>query len=419
MTRLRKISVKYLFQLAPHILLFSLIIYILFYFYIRGFIPHDEGWIISPAERITQGDLPYRDFHYLYLPGVAYVVAFGFKLFGVSILVSRIVSMIFALIAIYCLFQISRIISKNTYAYLIPVSIFIAWGPSHLNFAHPTMFAVFGGIVTSLLLYLYRKRPIFLLFAGLTTGLTFLFKQNFGIALLINNFIFFILEDKVRNKKFISQHILGIILFPGIMLIYFFFTNSFIPFFQDMYFFMIQEMIEKGVQATPFIYPDIWYKEIAKTLFYISPLLISIPAIYLSYKRNKKILFFATFSALYYLIGIRPTTDYVHVVGLLSLTGIPLLMIISLTKNKYSKIVSYMVALGFLVLGVYTALFMNYYRWNTPLIAQNTYTADQRLGILTDLGTHIAVSELQDYFSKHPTRNDYMFVDSFAPSFYV
>lgn len=419
MTKSRKVSLPNFFSLLPHILLFFLIIVTLFFFYTRGFIPHDEGWILSPAERITQGDIPYRDFHYLYLPGVAYLIALGFKLFGVSILVSRIVSMLFALISVFCLFLISRIINKNTYSYVIPVITFIAWGPSHLNFAHPTMFAVFGGIVTCLLLFLYRKKPLVLFIAGVTTGLTILFKQNFGVALLINNIIFFLFNSDIRKKAFIIYHILGIIFFPMLMIIYFFFNNAVTPFFYDMYYFMFQELLLRGHQATPFIYPDVWYKEIAKTIFYLSPLLISLPAIVLAYKKNKKILFFATFSALYYLIGIRPTTDYVHLVALISLTGIPLLMIISFTANKYLKIIAYSTFLGIFIVGMYTSLYMNYYRWNTPLIYQNVYTADSQLGVLTDEGYHIVISELDNYFAKHPTRNDYMFVYSFAPSFYV
>ncbi|HXT84032.1 MAG TPA: glycosyltransferase family 39 protein [Verrucomicrobiae bacterium] len=391
----------------------------LLYFYSRGFIPHDEGWIISPAERIIQGEIPYRDFHYLYLPGVAYVVAMGFKLFGVSIFVSRMVSFFFTLIAIYALILISKIVNKNSYSYLIPVLIFIAWGPSHLNFAHPTIFAVFGGIIACLFLYLGREKPFLLFLAGVTTGLTILFKQNFGVALLINNIIFFIFENNFRNKKIILYHFLGLILFPILLLIYFALNNAFIPFFQDMYFFMIREMIEKGHQATLFIYPDIWYKEIAKTLFYLSPLLISLPAIYFAFKKNRKILFFATFAALYYVIGIRPTTDYVHLVGLLSLIGVPLLMLITFVKNQYMKLGFYGIFILFFLLGMYTAIFSSYYKWNPPLIQQNIYTSSPKLGVYTDLNTHIVISDLNEYFKKHPTKNDYIFIDSFAPSFYV
>src|SRR6266404_3140840 len=116
MTYWKKISFSKLFLFIPHIILFILIVSSLYYFFTRGFIPHDEGWILNPAQRIVQGDMPYKDFHYLYLPGVAYVIALAFKLFGISIFVSRIVSMIFSLITICCLFFISRQIMRGFYA---------------------------------------------------------------------------------------------------------------------------------------------------------------------------------------------------------------------------------------------------------------------------------------------------------------
>ncbi|HEX4824760.1 MAG TPA: hypothetical protein VFV19_10620 [Candidatus Polarisedimenticolaceae bacterium] len=52
----------------------------------------DEGVLTMGAWRITQGQIPYRDFFAFYTPGSFYLVALAFKLFGVSLAASRVVA---------------------------------------------------------------------------------------------------------------------------------------------------------------------------------------------------------------------------------------------------------------------------------------------------------------------------------------
>ncbi|HVA96937.1 MAG TPA: glycosyltransferase family 39 protein [Candidatus Acidoferrales bacterium] len=401
--------------------IFLIIILCLGYVFTRGFIIDDEGWILSPAQRILDGQLPYRDFHFIYTPGLIYIIAIGFKLIGVSFNSARLITMGFSLLTVYILYKISNTISnsKSVFAYLIPVLLFVVWGPMHVNFAWPVMYTLWSGILTVLLLLISKKNSKLYFIAGVTTGLTILFKQNFGVALLLNNLIFFFFEKNAQKKKFIVAHIFGICMFPMVMVVYFAFTNTFIPFVNDMYYFMIQQIILQGNQNTPFIYPGVWYKQIVKTLFYLSPLLVSLYAVWLAFKKNKKIIFLASFTALYYMIGIRPTTDYVHLVPLLSIIGVPLLVILVLNNNKYIKIVSFSFFIILFILGFYTALFSNYYRWYTPLIQQNIYTQNPKLGILTDQKTHELLAGIDNYIDKYPVSNNYLFVDSFSPSFYL
>jgi hypothetical protein len=51
---------------------------------------YDEGVIVYGAQRILQGDVPYRDFWGLYPPGQFVAVAALFKIFGSSLLVERV-----------------------------------------------------------------------------------------------------------------------------------------------------------------------------------------------------------------------------------------------------------------------------------------------------------------------------------------
>ncbi len=51
---------------------------------------YDEGMIVSGAERVLQGQMPYRDFYACYPPGQFYTIAGVFSTFGSSLLVERI-----------------------------------------------------------------------------------------------------------------------------------------------------------------------------------------------------------------------------------------------------------------------------------------------------------------------------------------
>src|SRR5258707_8614339 len=50
----------------------------------------DEGIVLSGAERILRGEVPYRDFFSFYTPGSFYLVALVFRIFGDSLVVARI-----------------------------------------------------------------------------------------------------------------------------------------------------------------------------------------------------------------------------------------------------------------------------------------------------------------------------------------
>ncbi len=408
----------------PNILLFmifALSIYVLFLFYTRGFIPHDEGWIINPAQRITQGDIPYKDFHYIYTPGVAYIISLGFTIFGTSVLTSRLITLAFSLLSLFLLFLITKRLTTVRFGYLTPSFLFLVWMPLHINFAWPVLFAICSGLSTCYLFLLFQSKQnkYFVLSAGITTGLTLLLKQNFGLALLLTSLMFFIFEKRAKTYKNASLFIIGFVLFPLVMCVYFYFTSALFPFFSDMYFFMVTQIILKGHQSTPFIYPDIWYKEIAKTLFYTCPLIFSVIAGVIVYKKNKNVLFLIFFTIFYYLLGIRPTTDFMHLVPLLSLTGIPLLIILIYGKNKLLTYCTFIFFFVSIMIGVYSSLFMNYYRWDTPLLYQNKYTQNQRLGVLTDSKYQQVVPQLTNYIDANSAKNSYLFIYTFSPSIYI
>ncbi|HMG36120.1 MAG TPA: hypothetical protein VKM94_19445, partial [Blastocatellia bacterium] len=66
------------------------------------------GYDISPAERVLNGEVPYRDFLYNYTPGVLWLNAALMKLFGVSLLTVNFALFAFKLGALIVLFVIAR-----------------------------------------------------------------------------------------------------------------------------------------------------------------------------------------------------------------------------------------------------------------------------------------------------------------------
>ncbi len=399
----------------------SVIFFILLYFYTHGFIPHDEGWIINPAARILYGDIPYRDFHYIYTPGVAYSNALVFKLFGISILTSRIFTMGIALLTVLLFYKISLSISDKRYYSLLPISIYLTWGPMHINFAWPIIYTIFSGLLCIYLLLVAKEKEkvSYFFFAGVAAGLTILFKQNFGAALLCNIILFFILTKEVRKVQYLTSLIGGVLILPVIMCIYFMMNQAFIPFIQDMYFFMIDQIYLKGMQKTQFIYPDIWYKQIAKTFFYLIPLIVSGYASIISVKYNKSFLFLSGMCFWYYLFGIRPTTDYVHLTGLMALIGIPIIQILVSDVKQIVKITLLLLTGILVVVGIYTSLFRNYYRWDTPLIYQNNFIENPTVRISTDAIYMKVIPEVSNYIKSTTSQNDPIFIYTFSPSFYL
>src|SRR3989344_3887407 len=109
-------------------LFFLAAILVLGFVYSRGFIPHDEGWILHPAQRITQGQLPYRDFHYIYTPGVAYFIAFVFKLFGPIIVGSRAASLSSPLSSGWLFWAIGQKRAPKSPLFFLAAAIYLPWG---------------------------------------------------------------------------------------------------------------------------------------------------------------------------------------------------------------------------------------------------------------------------------------------------
>ena len=85
--------IYFLFIFILFLFAFSYFLYGYKFLHFRRFL-YDEGITLYGAELILEGNIPYCDFWTLYPPGVFYLLAIGFKIFGINLAVQRMLSAI-------------------------------------------------------------------------------------------------------------------------------------------------------------------------------------------------------------------------------------------------------------------------------------------------------------------------------------
>ena len=78
---------------------------------------YDEGFAVFDSARILNGDLPYRDFWAVYPPGQIYAIAAVYKLFGTSLLTSRVYHTFVWFAVVIGFYLVARKISLKYLAY--------------------------------------------------------------------------------------------------------------------------------------------------------------------------------------------------------------------------------------------------------------------------------------------------------------
>ena len=155
---------------------------------LRNFNTYDEGISVYCASRILDGYVLYRDTWTIYPPGQFYLLALVFKLFGTSLVVERLLSIIiFSLVAL-CIYLLSTRLMPFKYS-LFP------WFFALMLLAHVPMMnglAIVTALLCSLLSCLLLTRFLFtqnkwmLLPAGLLIGFTALFRQDIGFYTFVS-----------------------------------------------------------------------------------------------------------------------------------------------------------------------------------------------------------------------------------------
>lgn len=151
----------------------------------RDVLIYDEGIVVYAAERILNGEIPYRDFWGIYPPGQFYTLALAFKLFGTSLLVERIWEATIRLFLCLVIYQLTAKLTSPPIAlttWLLSVPVLGATG----FYGYPMFTALVLSLFSALcfLNFLSKRRHLWLVLCGLSTGLTALYRHDVGFYTL-------------------------------------------------------------------------------------------------------------------------------------------------------------------------------------------------------------------------------------------
>src|SRR3972149_3614896 len=108
---------------AGGLIYFSLLLLVLFIPIKTPFYLYDEGFAVLNATRVIDQEAPYKDFWAIYPPGQLYTLAGLYKLFGASLLVSRIYDTLVRFFLVVGVFLVARKVSSPRLAFLTGLAI--------------------------------------------------------------------------------------------------------------------------------------------------------------------------------------------------------------------------------------------------------------------------------------------------------
>jgi len=142
----------------------------------------DEGLIVVGAQRVLEGDVPYRDFWAIYGPGQFYAVAGLFRLFGSSILVEQLWDVGIRAGVIAVVFAWARKLDAGAYAYAAALTVLVILSGAGFH-GFPTIHALLFGLISGylvLIAFTSTRATGYLFAAGLFAGLAALFRHDIG-----------------------------------------------------------------------------------------------------------------------------------------------------------------------------------------------------------------------------------------------
>jgi hypothetical protein len=149
----------------------------------------DEGILIDGAVRVTEGQLPFRDFVEVMGPGTFYWLALFFKLLGTTWLATRICLLFTTLGITVLLFYLARRLRCGMEA--VPVIFFVAVSYHNWNAISHHMEGTLFGLASfaAFACWMDQPRGVLLFLAGAGAGLTTWFMLPKGVFLCLSFFV--------------------------------------------------------------------------------------------------------------------------------------------------------------------------------------------------------------------------------------
>ncbi len=181
------------------------------------------------AERILQGEVPYKGFFSQYTPGQYYALAVLFKIFGISVLTERIYDIIIKSLLSLFVFLIIKLVSSNRYA-LFGWVMSLIWG-GHINFpaypVYPSLLFIYISIYL-LLLYFKQDKIFYINLSAISIVFAILFRHDLGglAAIIITLVLILRRITKVQLSWAPLIHFLATAVLTGLPVIIYLFLYS-------------------------------------------------------------------------------------------------------------------------------------------------------------------------------------------------
>ena len=146
----------------------------------------DEGTLILGAARVTEGQLPFRDFFEVMGPGTFYWLALFFKLLGTTWFATRICLLFTTTAIVLLLFYLSRRLRSGIET--AAVVLFVAVSYHGWNAVSHHMGSILFGLLAfaAMMFWIDRRRSWILFVAGLAAGVTTWFMLQKGLLLCLS-----------------------------------------------------------------------------------------------------------------------------------------------------------------------------------------------------------------------------------------
>src|ERR1700687_3467662 len=146
----------------------------------------DEGIVLTGAERIQRGEVPYRDFFSFYTPGPFYLVAMVFRIFGDSLVVARISLAVAGTACSAVTYVLSRRVCPQGVALFAAALTTVAGVPYRFLVLHNWYSTALACLALYSAVRLLETRKTTWAFAmGSLASLTILFEQSKGAGLCL------------------------------------------------------------------------------------------------------------------------------------------------------------------------------------------------------------------------------------------
>ena len=186
-----------------------------------GFDPFDEGTLLAQIDRVRRGEVPYRDFHTGYTPGLFYLNAWLFEVFGVHVQVVRSMLAVLHAAEMAALYWLARRLTGAGTASAVVALCVVAFRPIatgafalfNIPYAGWYAQALAGVALVGTLLASSRDRGW--VGVGVLWGLVFCFKQNAGLFGLGAVTCFVALDDRSGRRTMLGGLALALALLTG------------------------------------------------------------------------------------------------------------------------------------------------------------------------------------------------------------